>query len=82
MPTARYFLVHDQIQDEWHIQYGDEAYGPYKTLDEAKVFAIDAAQKLAGYGENAEVCLMGENGHFHTEWVADHRRDGAEATPP
>ena len=70
MPTARYFIVHDQIQDEWHIKYGDEEYGPYKTQDEAMVFAIDAAQKLGAYGESAEVCLMGENGHFHAEWVA------------
>ena len=41
------------------------------------VFAIDAAQKLGSYGENAEVCLMGENGHFHTEWVSG--RDRARA---
>jgi hypothetical protein len=75
MPTARYFIVHDQVQDEWHIKYGDEAYGPYKTRDEAMVFAIDAAQKLAGYGESAEVCLMGENGHFRTEWVSPGARD-------
>jgi hypothetical protein len=44
MPTARYFIVHDQIQDEWHIKYGNEEYGPYKTQDEAMVFAVDAAQ--------------------------------------
>ena len=37
------------------------------------LFAIDAAQKLGAYGENAEVCLMGENGHFHTEWVTGGR---------
>ena len=74
MPTARYFIVHDQIQDEWHIKYGNEEYGPYKSRDEAMVFAIDAAKNLGAYGENAEVCLMGENGHFHAEWVAgrDH----------
>jgi hypothetical protein len=73
MPTARYFIVHDQIQDKWLIKYGDEEYGPYKTRDEAMLFAIDAAKKLGAYGESAEVCLMGENGHFHTEWVAGRR---------
>jgi hypothetical protein len=75
MPTARYFIVHDQRQEEWMIKYGDEEYGPYKSQDEAMLFAIDAAKKLGTYGENAEVCLMGENGHFHTEWVAgrDHQ---------
>ena len=41
------------------------------------LFAIDAAQKLGAYGENAEVVLMGEDGHFHTEW--SRARD---ATPP
>ena len=70
MPTARYFIVHDQVQDEWMIKYGDDEFGPYKTQDEAMLFAIDAAQKLGAYGESAEVCLMGENGHFHAEWVA------------
>ena len=48
------------------IKFGDDEYGPYKTQDEAMLFAIDAAQKLGEYGESAEVCLMGENGHFHT----------------
>jgi hypothetical protein len=72
MPTARYFIVHDSLQDEWRIKYGEDEYGPYKTRDEAMVFAIDAAKNLGAYGENAEVCLMGENGHFHTEWVARH----------
>src|SRR4051812_24705355 len=46
MPTARYFIVHDQVQDEWHIKYGNEEYGPYKSQDEAMVFAIDAARNL------------------------------------
>jgi hypothetical protein len=78
MPTARYFIVHDEAHDEWMIKYGDEAFGPYKTQDEAMVFAIDAARKLGSYGENAEVCLMGENGHFHTEWTAA-RSDGAHS---
>jgi hypothetical protein len=47
MPTARYFIVHDQTSDDWRIKYADEEYGPYKTQDEAMVFAIDAARSLA-----------------------------------
>jgi hypothetical protein len=74
MPTARYFIVHDQ--DEWRIKFGDEEFGPYKTQDEAMLFAVDAARKLGEYGESAEVCLMGENGHFHREWSL------ASETPP
>jgi len=74
MPTARYFIVHDQTADEWRIKYGDDEYGPYKTQDEAMVFAVDAARKLGSYGESVEVCLMGENGHFHTEWTSANDR--------
>ena len=66
MPDARYFIV--QHGDEWSIKFNDEEYGPYKTKDEAMLFAIDAAQKLGEFGDNAEVVLMGEDGHFHTEW--------------
>jgi hypothetical protein len=79
MPTARYFIVRDDRQDQWMIRFGDEEYGPYKTQDEARLFAIDAAKKLGSYGESAEVCLMGENGHFHSEWLSG--RDGANPRP-
>jgi hypothetical protein len=33
------------------------------------LFAVDAAQKLGEAGQEAEVCLMGENGHFRPEWT-------------
>jgi len=75
MPTARYFIV--PSRDEWMIQYGDQEYGPYKSQNEALLFAIDAAQGLGEHGETAEVCLMGENGHFRPEWVS-----GRDAYPP
>lgn len=77
MPTARYFIVHNEIRDEWLIRFANREYGPYRTHDEARLFAIDAAQKLGAYGESAEVCLMGENGHFHPEWVS-----GRDPHPP
>ena len=32
------------------------------------LFAIEAAQKQGERGANAEVCIMGLNGHFHPEW--------------
>ena len=75
MPTARYFIV--RHRDEWLIRYGDEEYGPYRSQNEAMVFAIDAAKKLSSYGESAEVCLMGDNGHFRPEWIS-----GREAQRP
>jgi len=76
MPTVRYFIVHDALQDAWFIRYGQENFGPYKTHDEAKLFAVDAAEKLGETGESAEICLMGDDGHFHTEWLSgrDDRR--------
>ena len=75
MPQSRYFIV--RHQDAWFIKYDDEEYGPYKTLSEAKLFAIDAAQMLGQNGDNAEVCVMGENGHFRPEWTY-----GRDAYPP
>jgi hypothetical protein len=75
MPDARYFIV--QHGDQWSIKFNDEEYGPYKSKAEALLFAIDAAQKLGEYGDNAEVVLMGEDGHFHPEWTY-----GRDAYPP
>ena len=66
MPNSRYFIV--QQDDEWLIKFQDEQFGPYHTQKEAMLFAVDAAQKLGEHGENAEVCVMGENGHFRPEW--------------
>lgn len=73
MPHSRYFIVRDQ--EAWVIKYNDEEYGPYKTQSEAMLFAIDAAQKLGRYGDNAEVCLMGVDGHFSQEWVYGQNAD-------
>ncbi|HYI30251.1 MAG TPA: DUF2188 domain-containing protein [Bradyrhizobium sp.] len=68
MPQSRYFVVRNE-HDEWMIKFENEEYGPYHTQAEAMLFAVDAAQKLGQQGENSEVCLMGENGHFRPEWV-------------
>jgi hypothetical protein len=67
MPQARYFIV--QNDEKWLIQFGDEQFGPYNSQKEAMLFAIEAAQKLGEKGTSAEVCLMGENGHFRAEWT-------------
>ncbi len=67
MRQARYFIVQDR--DEWLIKFENEEFGPYQTQAEAMLFAVDAAQKLGQHGELAEVCLMGENGHFRPEWI-------------
>jgi hypothetical protein len=67
MTHARYFVV--QQDDVWMIKFDDEEYGPYKSKNEAMLFAIDAAQKLGEHGEEAEVLLMGENNHVRPEWI-------------
>jgi hypothetical protein len=67
MAHARYFVMQDK--DSWLIKFDDESFGPYNSQSEAMLFAIDAAQKLGEHGETAEVCLMGENGHFRPEWT-------------
>jgi len=67
MAQARYFVV--QHGDVWMIKFDDEEFGPYKSKNEAMLFAIDAAQKLGEHGEKADVVLMGENNHVRPEWV-------------
>jgi hypothetical protein len=67
MPTARYLIVCNR--DQWSIRYGAQEFGPYKSQDEATLFAIDAARKLGKYGTRAEVCVMGENGHLRSKWT-------------
>jgi len=79
MPDARYFIV--QHDDRWTIKFNDEEYGPYKTKEEAMLFAIDAAQKLGEFGDNAEVVLMGEDGHFHTEWSYGREAVASPSSP-
>jgi hypothetical protein len=64
---AQYFVV--QSGDEWKIKFRDEVFGPYKSRDEALLFAIDAAQAL-GERENAAQVLVEEvKDHFLTKWT-------------
>ena len=73
---VRYLVTREQ--DVWFINFAGEEFGPYISEREAMLFAIDAAQKLGEYGDNAEVVLMGEDGHFHTEW--SYGRDAAPSS--
>jgi hypothetical protein len=75
MPQARYFVV--QEHEAWKIKFDDEDYGPYRSRGEAMLFAIEAAQQLGEHGRTADVCLMGENGHFLPTWTY-----GRDAYPP
>jgi hypothetical protein len=75
MTTKRYFIV--QHDDDWMIKFADEEFGPYRSQSEAMLFAVDAARKLAKRGDDAEVCLMGDNGFFRAEWSANQERPAA-----
>jgi hypothetical protein len=75
MPHSRYFIIRDR--EDWVIRFHGEQFGPYLSQKEAILFAVDAAQKLGEQGEEAEVCLMGENGHFLPHW-----RFGKDNYPP
>jgi hypothetical protein len=67
MTQAQYFVV--QSGDEWKIKFRDEVFGPYRSRDEALLFAIDAAQAL-GERENAAQVLVEEvKDHFLTKWT-------------
>jgi hypothetical protein len=68
MPQSRYFVARNS-DDTWTIQFEGESFGPYKSQSEAMLFAVDAARKLGRRGDTAEVCLMGIDGHFHSEWT-------------
>lgn len=68
MPQSRYFIVRNADDDTWTIQFQGEEFGPYKSQSEAMMFAVDAARKLGQRGDTAEVCLMGVDGHFRSEW--------------
>ena len=67
MPNTRYFIVRQD--EDWLIKFENEEYGPYHSRDEAMLFAIDAAQKLGEHGQNPQVCLLGDNGHFTPAWT-------------
>ena len=76
MPNSRYFIV--EVADGWVIRLGGGDFGPYHSRQEAMMFAVDAAQRLGEErGQNAEVCLLGDNGHFHPEWTF-----GRDSYPP
>lgn len=64
---AQYFVV--QSGDEWKIKFRDEVFGPYKSRDEALLFAIDAAQALGERENAAQVLVEDVKNHFLTEWT-------------
>jgi len=70
-PRTLYLVVHQD--DVWFIKFDGKEYGPYKTEQEAMLFAIDAAHELGEHGEEAQVLLIDENGNAQAAWT--HGRD-------
>ncbi len=63
---ARYFIV--QSGGEWKIRFRAEMFGPYRSRDEALLFAIEAARKLGARESGAQVLVEEEKDRFLTRW--------------
>ena len=74
-PRARYFVL--RREDAWFIIFAGEEFGPYNSDREAKLFAIDAAYKLAEQGEESEVLMADETGALGPLWMS-----GRDPYPP
>ena len=72
MVDARYYVVGDR--DVWMIKFEDGEFDPCSSREEAVVFAIHAAQKLAARGECAHVCVVDDDGQFRSKWTYDRDR--------
>ncbi len=68
-PRAHYVVL--RRDDAWFIIFTRQEFGPYKSEREAKLFAIDAAHKLAEQDEPSEVSVMDETGALSSVWVGD-----------
>lgn len=65
---AQYFIVQDG--DEWQIKFRDELFGPYRSRDEALLFAIDAARQIGERACASQVLVEDVKDHFLTTWTS------------
>jgi hypothetical protein len=63
---ARYFIL--QGDGCWMINFRGETFGPYRSRDEALLFAIDAAQQLGERDHDASVLVEEVKDRFVTKW--------------
>jgi hypothetical protein len=71
MTPAQYFIV--QSGGEWKIRFRDEMFGPYRTRDEALLFAIDAAKEIGQRECTAQVLVEDVKDRFLTTWTSEER---------
>ena len=67
MTPAKYFVV--QSGGEWKIRFRDEMFGPYRSRDEALLFAIDAARETGERESAAQVLVEEAQDRFLTRWT-------------
>jgi hypothetical protein len=67
MRPAKYFIV--QSGEEWKIKFRDETFGPYRSRDEALLFAIDAAKEIGQRESSAQVLVEDVKDRFVTKWT-------------
>jgi hypothetical protein len=67
MRPAKYFIV--QSGGEWKIRFRDEMFGPYRSRDEALLFAIDAAKGIGQRESAAQVLVEDVKDRFLTKWT-------------
>ncbi len=75
MHETEYFVV--RSDDAWKIKFREQFFGPYKSRNEALLFAIDAAQATGRREHSAEVLVEDIPDHFVTTW-----RYGDPVHPP
>ncbi len=67
MTPARYFVV--QSGGEWKIRFRNQMFGPYRSRDEALLFAIDAAREIGARESAAQVLVEEAKDRFLTAWT-------------
>ena len=67
MTPATYFVV--QSGGEWKIRFRDEMFGPYRSREEALLFAIDAAREIGERESAAQVLVEEAQDRFLTKWT-------------
>ena len=67
MTPAQYFIVHSG--GEWRIKFRNELFGPYRSREEALLFAIDAAKAIGQRESASHVLVEDANDRVLTKWT-------------
>ena len=67
LSPAKYFIV--QSGGEWKIKFRNQLFGPYRSRDEALLFAIDAARGIGERESAAQVLVEEATDRFLTKWT-------------